>query len=35
LFLDAGRLLFQGTLDEARVARIPEIDTFFEVGKFE
>lgn len=35
LFMDQGRLLFQGTLDEARAARIPEIDTFFEVGKFE
>ncbi|MGI6198518.1 MAG: ABC transporter ATP-binding protein [Candidatus Cloacimonadaceae bacterium] len=35
LFLDKGRLLFQGTLSDARAARIPEIDTFFEVGKFE
>ncbi|HPV14431.1 MAG TPA: ATP-binding cassette domain-containing protein, partial [Candidatus Cloacimonadota bacterium] len=35
LFLDQGRLLFQGTLNDARAARIPEIDTFFEVGRFE
>lgn len=34
IFLDGGKMLFNGTLDEARGARIPQIDHFFEVGKF-
>lgn len=35
LFMDKGRLLFQGTLAEAKEANIAEIETFFEVGKYE
>jgi len=35
IFLDKGRVLFQGTLQEAKISGIPEITTFFEVGKFE
>ncbi|PKN80184.1 MAG: ABC transporter ATP-binding protein [Candidatus Cloacimonetes bacterium HGW-Cloacimonetes-1] len=34
IFLDAGKMLFFGSLDEAKKAGIPQIDTFFEVGKF-
>ncbi len=34
IFLDAGKMLFYGSLDEAKKARIPQIDTFFEVGQF-
>lgn len=34
IFLDAGKMLFNGTLDEAKRARIPQIDHFFEVGRF-
>lgn len=34
IFLDAGKMLFYGTLDEAKSAGIPEIDTFFKVGQF-
>lgn len=34
IFLDAGKMLFYGTLDEAKQAKIPQIDHFFEVGKF-
>jgi len=35
IFLDKGRVLFQGTLQEAKISGIPEVTTFFEVGKFE
>ncbi len=35
IFLDNGRVLFQGTLQEAKVSGVPEITTFFEVGKFD
>ncbi len=34
VFLDNGRLLFSGTLEEAKKTDIPEVKTFFEVGKF-
>ncbi|MCB5264777.1 MAG: ATP-binding cassette domain-containing protein [Candidatus Cloacimonetes bacterium] len=34
IFLDAGKMLFYGTLDEAKSAGIPEIDTFFKLGQF-
>ena len=35
IFLDNGKVLFQGTLQEAKISGIPEIITFFEVGRFE
>lgn len=34
IFLDGGKMLFNGSLQEAKSARIPEIDRFFSVGKF-
>ena len=34
IFLDAGKMLFYGTLPEAYAAGIPQIDTFFRVGKY-
>ena len=34
IFLDNGKLLFNGTLEEAKRIEIPEVKTFFEVGKF-
>jgi phospholipid/cholesterol/gamma-HCH transport system ATP-binding protein len=34
IFLDAGKMLFNGSLDDAKRAGIPEIDRFFKVGKF-
>lgn len=34
IFLDAGKLLFNGTLQEAKNAGIAQMDHFFEVGKF-
>jgi len=34
IFLDGGKMLFYGTLDAAKKAEIPAIDTFFKVGKF-
>lgn len=34
IFLDAGKMLFHGTLEAAKQAGIPQIDHFFEVGKF-
>jgi len=34
IFLDNGKVLFSGTLDETRSAKIPQIDQFFEAGKF-
>ncbi len=34
IFLDAGKMLFYGSLEDAKKAKIPQIDTFFEVGKF-
>ncbi len=34
LFMDNGRLLFSGTLDEAKQTDISEVKTFFEVGTF-
>jgi len=33
IFLEDGKLLFEGTLDQAKTARIPQIGQFFEVGK--
>ncbi len=35
IFIDRGRVLFQGTLQEAKVSQVPEITTFFEVGRFD
>jgi phospholipid/cholesterol/gamma-HCH transport system ATP-binding protein len=34
IFLDAGKMLFYGTLAAAKEAKIPQIDTFFRVGQF-
>ncbi len=34
IFLDSGKMLFNGTLEAAKQAGIPEIDTFFRVGRF-
>lgn len=34
IFLDGGKMLFNGTLEEAKQAGIPQIDTFFSVGKY-
>ncbi|MCD6176943.1 MAG: ATP-binding cassette domain-containing protein [Candidatus Cloacimonetes bacterium] len=34
IFLDNGRLLFNGTLEEVKQTNIPEVKTFFEIGKF-
>ena len=34
IFLDNGRLLFNGTLEEAKQTEIPEVKTFFDVGSF-
>jgi len=34
IFLDAGRMLFNGSLEAAKNAGIVEIDRFFEVGEF-
>lgn len=34
VFLDNGRVLFNGTLEEAKQTDIPEVRTFFEVGRF-
>ena len=34
IFLDNGKLLFNGTLKEAKQTKIPEVKTFFEVGRF-
>ncbi len=35
IFLDQGKVLFTGTLKEAKKTKIPEVETFFRVGKFE
>jgi phospholipid/cholesterol/gamma-HCH transport system ATP-binding protein len=34
IFLDGGKMLFNGALDEAKTAGIEQIDHFFEVGRF-
>ncbi len=34
IFLDSGKMLFYGTLENAKQAGIAEIDRFFKVGKF-
>ena len=34
IFLDEGRVLFSGTLQQAKKSVIPEVETFFRVGKF-
>ncbi len=34
IFLDEGKVLFSGTLHEAQDSVIPEVETFFRVGKF-
>ncbi|MDP8232626.1 MAG: ATP-binding cassette domain-containing protein [Candidatus Zophobacter franzmannii] len=34
IFLDQGKLLFNGTLDEAKASGIQEVVTFFKAGKF-
>ncbi|MBU1487960.1 ATP-binding cassette domain-containing protein [bacterium] len=33
IFLDKGKVLFSGTLKEAKSSRVPEVKTFFEVGQ--
>lgn len=35
VFLDDGKCLFNGPISEAKTAGVPEIDRFFNVGKFE
>lgn len=35
IFLDKGKVLFTGSLPEAKNSNIPEVVTFFEVGRFE
>jgi phospholipid/cholesterol/gamma-HCH transport system ATP-binding protein len=35
IFLDSGSVLYQGTLDGAKQAHIPAIDTFFASGKYD
>lgn len=35
VYLDAGKILFHGTLAEAKAAKIPSIDTFFASGKYD
>ena len=34
IFLDQGKVLFTGTLKEAKKTKIPEVETFFRVGRF-
>ena len=34
IFLDEGKVLFSGTLQQAKKSVIPEVETFFRVGKF-
>ena len=34
IFLDNGKMLFNGTLEEAKKSGIKEIEDFFEAGKF-
>ena len=34
IFIDEGRVLFSGTLQQAKKTVIPEVETFFRVGKF-
>ena len=34
IFLDKGKVLFSGTLQQAKKSVIPEVETFFRVGKF-
>lgn len=34
IFLDGGKMLFYGSLEDAKKAGIPQIDTFFKVGRF-
>ena len=35
IFMDNGRVLFTGSLEEAKRSKIPEVETFFRVGKFD
>lgn len=35
IFLDNGKMIFTGTLEEAKKAKNPIVDQFFEVGRFE
>ncbi len=35
IFMDNGRILFTGSLEEAKRSKIPEVETFFRVGKFD
>jgi len=35
IFLDNGKMLFNGSLDEAKQSGIKQIETFFEAGKFD
>jgi len=34
IFLDNGKVIFNGTLAEAKSSTIPEVETFFRIGKF-
>ena len=34
IFLDRGKLLFNGTLEDAKKSGIPNVEMFFEVGSF-
>ena len=34
IFIDEGRVLFSGTLQQAKKSVIPEVETFFRIGKF-
>ncbi|HHE38690.1 MAG TPA: ATP-binding cassette domain-containing protein [Candidatus Cloacimonetes bacterium] len=35
IFLDNGKVIFTGTLSEAKSSAVPEVETFFRVGKFD
>ena len=34
IFLDEGKVLFSGTLQQAKESVVPEVETFFRIGKF-
>ncbi len=35
IFIDDGKILFTGTLKEAKMSKVQEVETFFRVGKFD
>ena len=35
IFIDDGKILFTGTLKEAKMSKVHEVETFFRVGKFD